>query len=460
MTIDSSWLHAFKEEAPHAFTPHRPIAHPRAIFVDGQIKLMQGAQREPITWDEFIHRHFARSLQRCYDTCDVVILAFDNYEHVPCAKCMTQAKRRKHVPPAVFTEHSELPCMVPDGERWIQCIANRTFKARVIDLVLLRLPLLLLNAGSPAARRLIVDYRDQPLQYRFDPHAQPGPRIVCEPLEADANMLPLGEADVKFTRYADRFRRLVVDSIDGDSIPIALMHFEKRLRVQSEPPQIAVYRMELHAAVASGTKRNETQREDRKRKSYEYVNIPALHHALMQVVAQCTGRMAFPSHRGHEMGMFVALIALTGTDFSRHLPQLSGKSVYGLLPSIWPALAMAYDPHHDALRVREATDLLIRHLYCIKFAKHVPHPPPGLAPTLAALLASKLSQRVKDTLPTVGRASCTVRNANWVLTYWGRGEDEGPTPHPIQRAYGYRALPNGATDYDDDHDDAADDTTP
>jgi hypothetical protein len=38
---------------------------------------------------------------------------------------------------------------------------------------------------------------------------------------------PLGEADVKFTRYADLYQRLMVDSIDGDSVPIALMHHER-----------------------------------------------------------------------------------------------------------------------------------------------------------------------------------------------------------------------------------------
>ena len=153
MTIDSSWLHAFKEEAPHAFAARHPFA-PRAIFVDGQIKLMQGFQREPLTWDQFIHRKFARHLQRCYDGCDVVILAFDNYEHVPKAKCMTQAKRRKHTPALPFSEHSELPCMVPEGEMWTQCIANRTFKARVIDLVLLRLlDLLRRRSGLPLRLR-------------------------------------------------------------------------------------------------------------------------------------------------------------------------------------------------------------------------------------------------------------------------------------------------------------------
>lgn len=40
-------------------------------------------------------------------------------------------------------------------------------------------------------------------------------------------LAPLGEADVKFVRYADLFQRLMVDSIDGDSIPIALVHHER-----------------------------------------------------------------------------------------------------------------------------------------------------------------------------------------------------------------------------------------
>lgn len=89
MTIDSSWLSAFKEESPHAFTKKSPF-QPAAVFVDGQIKLMQGPQREPQTWDDFIQRQFARHLSKFYDACDTVVLAFDNYEHVPRAKCMTQ----------------------------------------------------------------------------------------------------------------------------------------------------------------------------------------------------------------------------------------------------------------------------------------------------------------------------------------------------------------------------------
>lgn len=430
MTIDSSWLSAFKEELPHAFTPRRPFA-PAAVFVDGQIKLMQGQQGEPQTWDDFIYRQFARPLSKAYEGCDAVILAFDNYEHVPRAKCMTQAKRRRNVPILPFSEASELPCMVPDGERWTQCIANRTFKTRVIDLVLLRLPAILLRAHP--RRRLIVDYQ-APVEYREE-----AGRVVCAPLEG----LPaLGEADVKFTRFADMFGRLVVDSIDGDSIPIALMHHERCLRRASPPPLVSIYRIELKT------------RDDKKRaadgqgkpsgRAYEHVNVHALYEGLMQAVAQSNGRIRSMTHAGHEMAMLVALIALTGTDFSRNLPQLSGRTLYGWLPDIWHALMAAYQPSCCRLDEGRAVNQLVALLYRTKFPKHAPRSD-NLAGVLCTLQQSPLSARVRDSLPSPGRVACTVRNANWVLAYWTCE----PPPDPIQPAYGFRLLPGGCPEYDD-----------
>lgn len=147
--------------------------------------------------------------------------------------------------------------------------------------------------------------------------------------------------------------------------------------------------------------------------------------------------------------MLVGLIALTGTDFSRNLPQLSGRTVFGFLADIWCAVTMAYDPAGMELRVPEAVDMLVALLYRTKFPKQA-GPGGSLELALAALQGSKLAQRTKDSLPSVGRVRCTVRNANWVLAYWGRGEDEGPTPDPVQPRYGFRALASGATAYDDD----------
>lgn len=156
MTIDSSWLLGFKEEAGHAFSPSCTI-HPRAVFCDGQIHLMQGSSSEPLTWDQYISRQFLRPVEKFFNMCDVVILAFDNYARVPASKAMTQTKRKKRVPVVSFAESQTLPCMVPEGDKWASCISNRTFKAKVIDLVMTRLPQMVL--GRHGNKQLIIDYQ-------------------------------------------------------------------------------------------------------------------------------------------------------------------------------------------------------------------------------------------------------------------------------------------------------------
>jgi hypothetical protein len=325
--------------------------------------------------------------------------------------------------------------MVPEGERWGQCIANRAFKTRVIDLVLLRLPALLL-AGHPK-RRLIVDYRE-PVEYQFCPAAGAVRR------EAIPELPPMGEADLKFTRHASRHGKLVVDSIDGDSVPIALLHCEQELRRATPPPLIAVLRLELRlpGEPSAASKRKVGEKPQGGGRTYEYVNIHALYTGLKDTVAQSTGRIRVPTHAGHEMAMLVALIALTGTDFSRNLPQMSGRTVYGWLPDVWPALALAYDPGAGRLQEGPGGDLVAL-LYRTKFPKHARAR--ALEAVLAELQASAISARVKETLPCRGRVACTIRNANWVLAYWTCE----PAPDPIQPAYGFRLLAGGSPGYDD-----------
>ena len=363
-------------------------------------------------------------------------------------------KRRKNIPVLPFSQHSELPCMVPEGERWSQCIANRAFKTRVIDLVLLRLPGLLLR-GRPD-RRLIVDYQ-QPVEYRFDAGEGAVRRETLEELPA------LGEADLKFARFADRFESLLVDSIDGDSIPIALMHHELCLRRATPPPLVSVYRMELNRdkPAPSSKKRERGEEEPGKKRergeeeepskpaaraprTYEYVNIHALYEGLRDAIAQGTGRIRMPSHAGHEITMLVALIALTGTDFSRNLPQMSGRTVFSWLPDIWPALMQAYQPSGSRLDEARAINQLVALLYRTKFPKHAPISD-NLAGVLSTLQQSPLSARIRDSLPSCERVACTVRNANWVLAYWTCE----PAPDPIQPEYGFRLLPGGCTEYAD-----------
>ena len=441
MTIDSTWLASFKEDVPCAFTPSPPH-RAGAVFVDGQIKLMQAAPTESMTWDEFIHRQFARHLGRHLERVDTVILAFDNYAEVPRAKAMTQLKRRRPIPPCPLDEHAALPCMVPEGELWGQCIASRAFKAKVIDLVLLRLPHVLL-VGRPG-KRLVVDYV-RPVEHTFEPGV--GMR------RADLDDLePLGEADVKFPRYADMHATLLVDSIDGDSVAIALRHHELCVRRGACPPRVSVYRLELKTPDAKADAKPDA--EGRKRKTpdakpkraprtYEYVDIPALYEGLLQAVAQSAGRVLLPSHRGHEMAMLLALVGLTGTDFSRGLPLLSGRALFGFLPDLWGTLAAVYDPASEALAVDGAADRLVGLVYRTKYQNHARAR--ALPAVLDELRASKLSERVKASLPSRARVACTVRNTNWLLAYWTCARP----PDPLQPCYGFRTGASGRPEYDD-----------
>lgn len=462
MTIDSTWLAAFKEDVPHAFTPAAPF-RAGTVFVDGQIKLMQSQPSQPQTWDDFINRQFARHLSRFYERCDTVVLAFDNYAHVPRAKAMTQLKRQRPIPPCPFDEHAELPCTVPEGELWARCIGSRAFKARVIDLVLLRLPHLLLSTRP--GKRLVVDYT-RPVQYAFeDGRLQ---RTVLEDLDC------LGEADVKFPRYAEMYASLLVDSIDGDSVAIALRHHELCLRRGQTPPRVCVYRMEIkHSparasdAPAGPLRQIQPSRHSasgapesagplqpiaaakpagraRQPKTYEYVHIQSLYHGLMQAVAQSVGRVRLPTHQGHEMAMLLSLVGLTGTDFSRNLPQISGRTLFSYLPDIWVTLAAVFDPASDELQVELAADRLVALIYRTKYQKHV-RARAGIADVLEELQASTISARTKESLPSAGRVACTLRNTNWLLAYWTCA----PPPDPLQACYGFRTGASGRPEYAD-----------
>ena len=457
MTIDSSWIAAFKEESPNSFTKNIPFK-PLAAFCDGQIRLMRGHIDDFMTWDMYIWQQFHGHVRKFFDQHKVstVILAFDDYAHVPEAKCMTQLKRRRHLPKLEILEREPLPSFCPSGERWEQCIANRTFKAKVIALVIDKLPGLL---GLKEDQTLIIDSAGCPKEFRVGEGG-----MQCRDLP---ELLPMGEADVKFTRYADLFKDLLVDSVDGDSIPIALLHHETCIKdltmgsmleddLVEMPPRICIYRMTTRVdkneaakkvpkkrkattALAAGGNEGQTtemaleegelpqESKAKFKRTYEYVNIPSLHLAIRDVFAQSMGRMQSPTHSAHLMSMLLALIGLTGTDFTRNMPQLSGRSVFGFLPDLWLALMRAYDPNTGQMDVHSATDQLVARIYAIKFATHIKTPPPSLHHVFETLHHSKLSQRTLDSLPSVGRVVCTVRNVNWLLKYW-REPSNVPSP--------------------------------
>jgi hypothetical protein len=446
MTIDSSWLSCFKSEAPDAFTDN-PLFRATAVFSDGQIRLMQSPPSEPQTWDDYIYNRFVRYYGFFLKKVDTLVIAFDNYQYVPPAKCMTQDSRRKHVPKIAFSETSPLPCMVPEGESWTECISNRTFKVKVIELLVMRLPKLLL-AKFPT-KTIILDY-DVPEKYTKNEDGT----IAVEVL---SNMTPQGEADVKFTKWTDIYRKIIIDSIDGDSVPIALIHHEKLLSQEVCPPQVSIYRMVTKDLDASKKLKKlppppptvEAQEPPKKKakveRHYEYLDIHMLYLCLQESIKQSLGRETrMVTHDAHTVRMIVALVILTGTDFSRHLPQLSGKTVWDMVVSVWIPLAMAYDPVSGQLKNDVALHRLIGKIYSEKFFKHVSGRSGSYQEVYKELMQSHISNRTKQSLASVERIKTTIKNCNWILQYW----QCETVPNPISDQFGY-VMVNRNTRYED-----------
>ena len=94
MTIDSGWTKIIKTAIPHAFQKTLNVSQkPSTVFVDGQIKLMCSSKIQ--MWSIFFKAQFLTTIENAFDTgADTVVIGFDNYNHVPAAKNMTQAKNK------------------------------------------------------------------------------------------------------------------------------------------------------------------------------------------------------------------------------------------------------------------------------------------------------------------------------------------------------------------------------
>lgn len=215
------------------------------------------------------------------------------------------------------------------------------------------------------SRKLVIDYSSCPIQFT----------CPMGSLEFDrqpvflTDLPPMGEADVKFLRWAHVFQGDIVSySVDGDFIPISLIHYERQLLEKKDrrhqPFRIALYRLKYKmpsssssepggskkkaAAAAGGEKQllltgkkrksdgsmvlSQTQQalspEDaskssssssRGKREYEYVDIPSLYYGLRNVFDQRVHRC---DEQGDEkiffMRVLAVLVGLGGTDFSRY----------------------------------------------------------------------------------------------------------------------------------------------
>ncbi len=132
MTINADFFKLVKEGCPCAFSEEPPV-RPDTVFIDGQVKLMKVTQID--TWAVSFAVQFFKTIENGFALgASTVVLAFDDYRHVPVSKTMTQVKRAKQKIVFPFAQTSCLPSKMP--EDWGSAMANRTFKIKVISKVL------------------------------------------------------------------------------------------------------------------------------------------------------------------------------------------------------------------------------------------------------------------------------------------------------------------------------------
>ena len=269
-----------------------------------------------------------------------------------------------------------------------------------------------------------------------------------------------------------------VDSIDGDSVPIALLRVERMLKTRRYSLgsfNISVRRMvckvpetasEKRARVSSGAavkasrggegadsmrRKGGSGREDDSsrstpRREYEFVDISGLYSVLVRTVLKPLDTLfppgpetkAPPDCRGSEMQVLVGMIGLTGTDFTRGIPLVGAKSAYEMLQSLWRTLVWTYDKDDCMFVPNKFLNCVVSKVYHCKFQRHCQGG--SMSKTLAELLSSKLSEKTRGSFPKEETLMCTVQNINWLLSYWVTAcDDESQQyPDPVQECYGYK----------------------
>lgn len=496
MTIDSGWVRVFKEQvAPNAFCKACPFK-PKVAYIDG-MPLLMIAEARVNEWSQFLSNNFVRTVVRYFRLgCEAVVLAFDDYDHVPKAKAITQANRAKQAKEVYdFAEGSQLPATIPP--KYNEKLTNRIFKRRVIDMIcncimdhLSHLPLQKEDAKL-FERKFVLDYSGCPIQFTCP--ADGSLNFDRKPTFL-TDLPPLGEADIKYLRWADFFQGdILAYSVDGDFIPIALIRHEMALASATLPVhKVALYRMQYNAPGSKKQQKPEKQQlqlAGRKRKGdgkmvlattkpaegtsskgprreYEYVDISALYAKLRSTLMDSCPRaeVALAHERSaYFMRMLAVLIGLSGTDFSRNLPHLSPVTVWSMLTEdakVYSAWLCCYDARANSVRLDDACDSLAASIYLHKFSSHFFGRRPasqqkgatGLRAVLLQLRdSSRLADRTKAQLPSFERVETTFKNISWLLQYWmcrppGHAENkEGGWDHsacypdPISPEFGFKA---------------------
>jgi hypothetical protein len=341
-----------------------------------------------------INRHF-----RDYG-CKTVVLAFDDRARVPRAKAITQDKRRAGVQLIQFTELDTLPNDIPPV--WKEAIMNQCFRNRVIELVCTNIPRLI--DPPPAGCCLVVDWLDV-REYRYTEAAEPIEALLTGDVYGDT---PVGEADIKFAFWMRRLQcPMLIEATDGDYIPIAL--------------GLKVCQVQAPVWILKSWKADT---------GYEYIDVEGLHNFLCRKFQRASrGRQCC---EWWEIKLFITLLGLSGTDFTRNLPLVSPQRMWDNLPLIVQAFDMETEITVNLDQCKRVVELL----YAEAFPKHIDVF--SRRSVWQQAQASKLGARTKGQIPTDRRILCTLRNLNFLMSYWLRS----CAPQATEE-YGFREGENG-----------------
>lgn len=416
MTIDSGWVQHLKRECPSAFRSTLST-RPMTWFIDGQIKLMKGSWVN--TWELFIQKQFFDTIDRAFEhNASVVVLGFDDYTHVPLCKSMTQRARNIKQATFMFNEDNQMPRIPP--EDWASCMRNRYFKSQVVAMVVRNVQ----RQYKNHEKTVIIDWIGPPI-------------VVGRALELDGRELPFevvdkdarrGECDVKALAWS-AFGTLVVQSTDGDFVPLALVYCENNTDKQ-------VFLERIETKISKCVKRTALGTTKR---TMEFVCMREL----------CTHVQATMKQHAAPCRAFAVLVALTGCDFSQSMPAIGPAKMWS-----------AHDLLHKVdLETEQGVIAAIALAYQFNFSKHIRTRPvlelSRVASTDAALEAyrgvaaaignnSSVAQKTKDAMWTVKDAARHARNVIWTLEYWST---VGRWPDPMQAKFGFAIDGQGHCSY-------------
>jgi len=397
MTIASQWMALLRKEAEEAFHYGEIGMSAEASFIDGQIKLMISDATQ--TWSDFLYSKFTSVIMRHFVEygCQTVVLAFDDKRHVPRAKAITQLKRRAGVQLIEFGETDVLPTVLPS--EWKNAIMKPWFKHRVIELICQNVPRLV-SPPRPGCK-LIIDWETVHEYTYYEANDQmPEPVLLEQPSN-------IGEADLKFTRWMRALRcSMLIEATDGDYIPIAL-----GLKAAGFDYPIAI----LKAWNAE--------------KGMEFIHIDRLHAWLYKQMR----RAGMQGPQWWEVKLFITLLGLSGTDFTRNLPLVSPNKIWSALPIVIRTFEMESGSRIHMAQGKRIVELL----YAEAFPKHID--PFSRRSVWTQAQASKLGARNKALIPTDARIMCTLRNLNFLLAYWLEFE----SPAGALEDYGFQTDASG-----------------